>query len=53
MIRADLGGSGDPDVRYVLKWDVLPPNYDRERRGPLPPPAMLRLYKLVRGADTG
>ena len=46
----DLGESGDPDVRYILKWDVLPPNHDRKRSGPLPPPAMLRLYKLVRTA---
>jgi len=45
----DLGDSGDPNVRYVLKWDVLPPNYDRKRKGPLPPASMLRLYKLIRG----
>ncbi len=44
----DLGDSGDPDVRYTMKWDVLPPHHDRERKGPLPPPAMLRVYKLVR-----
>ena len=44
----DLGASGDPNVRYVLKWDVLPPNYDRKRSGSLPPPAMLRVIKLER-----
>jgi hypothetical protein len=44
----DLGQSGDPNVRYVLKWDVLPPNHDRKRSGPLPPPATLRVFKLVR-----
>jgi hypothetical protein len=43
----DLGESGDPNVRYVLKWDVLPANYDRRRSGPLPPPATLRVVKLV------
>lgn len=48
--EVDLGESGDPNVRYVLKWDTLPPNHDRPRSGPLPPPAMLRLYKLVRDA---
>ena len=49
----DLGHSGDPNVRYLLKWDVLPPNYDRKRQGPLPPPAMLRVFKLVRDAVGG
>jgi hypothetical protein len=48
----DLGESGDPNVRYVLKWDVLPPNYDRKRSGPLPAAAMLRVYKLMRDADS-
>ena len=46
----DLGDSGDPKVRYVMKWDVLPANHDRKRSGPLPPPATLRVYKLVRKA---
>lgn len=49
----DLGKSGDPNLRYVLTWDVLPPNYDRRRSGPLPPPAMLRVCKLVRAAARG
>ncbi len=47
----DIGNSGDPDIRYILKWDVLPPNYDRKRTGLLPPPSMLRMYKLVRNAS--
>ncbi len=46
----DLGESGDPNVRYILKWDVLSANHDRKRSGPLPPPAMLRVYKIVRAA---
>lgn len=46
----DLGESGDPDVRYVLTWDTLPPNHDRKRSGPLPPAAMLRVGKLARNA---
>ncbi len=49
----DLGESGDPNVRYVLPWDVLPPNHDRERSGPLPPDAMLRVCKLVRNGSHG
>jgi hypothetical protein len=44
----DLGKSNDPHVRYVLTWATLPANHDRPRNGPLPPPAMLRLCKLVR-----
>jgi hypothetical protein len=44
----DLGNSGDPDVRYIMKWDILPANHDRKRSGPLPPPATLRVYQLVR-----
>ena len=47
---SDLGDAGDPDVRYIMKWDVLPANHDRKRSGPLPPPATLRVYKLVRKA---
>jgi len=47
----DLGESGDPNVRYVLAWEVLPANYDRKRSGPLPEAAMLRVCKLVRDAD--
>jgi hypothetical protein len=44
----DLGESDDPNVRYVLAWDVLPANYDRKRSGSLPPAAMLRVFKLFR-----
>ncbi len=44
----DLGASGDPAVRYVLTWDTLPANHDRPRTGPMPPPATLRVIKLVR-----
>jgi len=46
----DLGESGDPNVRYILKWDSLPPNHDRKLPAgtPLPPPAMLRVFQLVR-----
>jgi len=46
----DLGKLDDPNVRYVLTWDVLPPNYDRQRSGSLPPPSMLRVFQIVRDA---
>ncbi len=49
VLRADdLGASGDANVRYVLAWEALPANHDLKRSGPLPPPAMLRVCKLVR-----
>ena len=43
---ADTGKSGEPGVRYLLRWETLGPNRDRPRTPPLPPPATLRLYKL-------
>jgi hypothetical protein len=45
----DRGDSGDPAVRYVMAWETLPANRDRQRTGPLPPAATLRVIKLVRG----
>lgn len=42
----DLGASGEPGVRWVLRWETLGPNRDRPREGAPPPPSMLRLYKL-------
>lgn len=44
---SDLGDSGEPGVRYVLRWETLPSNRDRPRSGPLPPPSQLRLFKLL------
>ena len=44
----DTGRSPTPGVWYVLRWETLPRNRDRPRRGPLPKPSMLRLYKLKR-----
>ena len=43
---SDLGASGEPKVRYVLGWETLGANRDRPRQGALPPPSMLKLYKL-------
>lgn len=42
----DMGEVKDPSIRYVLRWETLPRNRDRARKGPLPKPSMLRLYKF-------
>jgi hypothetical protein len=46
--RSDLGDSGDPDVRYVLRWESLGSNRDKPVTGPLPPPSMLQVVRLIR-----
>lgn len=43
----DLGESGEEGVQYVLRWETLGPNRDRPRTGPLPPPSVLRVIKVV------
>lgn len=43
--RSDSGGSGEPGVRYVLRWETLGPNRDRAR-DVAPAASMLRLYRL-------
>lgn len=43
----DLGDSDQPQVRYLLQWETLPANHDKPRKGPLPAPSPLRLYKLT------
>jgi hypothetical protein len=40
-------GKGDPS--FLMRWETLGPNRDRPREGPLPPPSMLRVYKLAAG----
>jgi hypothetical protein len=45
--RGDSGRTDEPGVRYMIRWEALPPNRDRRREGPLPEPSVLRLYKLV------
>jgi hypothetical protein len=42
----DLGESGEPGVRYVLRWETLGPNRDRPREGDLPEAGMMRVYKI-------
>ncbi|HLS27919.1 MAG TPA: BNR repeat-containing protein [Opitutales bacterium] len=41
----DSGRSPDGS-RYLLRWETLPQNRDRARKGDLPEPTMLRLYDL-------
>lgn len=43
--QSDAGTSGEPGVRYVLRWETLGPNRDRPRDR-APEPGMLTLYKL-------
>lgn len=38
-----------PGEEFILRWETLPPNRDRPREGPLPPPSTLRLYRLTSG----
>lgn len=46
--RSDsLGGCGDQTVRYMIQWESLGANRDRKPEGTIPPPSMLRLYKLT------
>jgi hypothetical protein len=47
-ISGDHGSSGEPDTRYYLRWESLPVNRDRPRKGNLPEPSTLMLYKLER-----
>jgi hypothetical protein len=42
----DSGESGEPGVRYVLRWETLPPNRDRPREGALPPASVLRVLRI-------
>ena len=42
----DDGGSNEPGVRYVLRWETLPVHRDRQREGDPPEPSPLVLYKL-------
>ena len=44
--RRRSGSSGQPDARYVLRWETLPTNRDQPRPAPYPPASMLRVYKL-------
>ncbi len=42
----DIGKPSKPGVVYRLRWETLPPNRDRPRRGKLPSPGKLELIEL-------
>lgn len=44
----DSGESPSPGVKYLLRWETLPPNRDRPHPGDPPPPSMLQVFRLVR-----
>ena len=44
---SDKGDSGDPDIRYVLRWEALLQNRDHKPPEPHPAPSKLVLYKLM------
>ncbi len=44
--QGDSGTSGEPGVRYYLRWEALGPNRDRPREKPWPEPSMLRVYRV-------
>jgi hypothetical protein len=47
--KKDAGESGDPNLEYVLRWETLPPNRDRQRQES-PKPSTLRIYGLRYGS---
>jgi len=36
------------DISYMLRWETLTSNRDTLRSGPLPPPSMLKVYKIIK-----
>lgn len=44
----DSGVVDDPNVQYVLRWESLGANRDRQHAPTEPPPSVLRLFKLVK-----
>ncbi len=45
-VRNDSGTSGEPGVRYVLRWETLGPNRDRPRKKPWPEPSVLQVHRV-------
>lgn len=41
----DSGSSGEPGVKYILRWETLGVNRDHAHQGSVPPPSMLRLCR--------
>jgi hypothetical protein len=44
----DSGKAPGEKMFYLLRWETLPANRDVMREGELPPPSMLKLYKIVK-----
>ncbi len=44
--RNDSGDKDPSGAKYCLRWETLPVNRDKARKGPLPKPTMLRVYKF-------
>ena len=45
--RAGVGDRGPNGGQYSLRWETLPPNRDRARTGPLPPPSWLTVWEAT------
>ena len=43
----DNGEPASPAVKYLLRWETLPPNRDRPHPGDPPPPSLLQVYRLI------
>jgi hypothetical protein len=46
MKTNDAGDSGEPGIRYELKWEAMENFRDRPRPKPWPAPEPLWLYKI-------
>jgi type 1 glutamine amidotransferase len=51
QMSSDRGRADEPGVRYLLRWETLPPNRDRPYPGEPPKPNMLQIIKLRTPAD--
>jgi len=46
-IGGDQGDDGNPQTRYIMRWESLTSNRDRPYPKPWPEPSMLRVYKIT------
>jgi len=45
-LRSDTGKSPESGMHYLIRWETLGPNRDLPRKGPIPEPTMLQLFKM-------